>query len=213
MFRIEPLDLRIGGCDRLHPACEQAVHAAQNSVLLMHNGRHIRAGGGKDRRQRGVAAETDHCTRFEAVEQTQSHAAALENRHQSLEPGERISAEPPRRNDMRGQEVGLAGNLGAARIGNQRDMVSAPFQLGSQRKGGQKVPARAASGEDIVAICTGHGCISRRAEPVWSFIGAVCPKPSLSPSPLVLLFRNGLRRVTASISPTLRQIAIVDDPP
>ena len=52
---------------------------------------------------------------------------------------------------MRGEKRRLAGDLRAALVGHQRDMMAAPFQLGRERKGGKQMAAGAACGEDEMA--------------------------------------------------------------
>ena len=154
---IEPLDFGVSRGDGLHAACEKAVHAAQHGVLLMHHGRYSRAGRGEDRGQRGITAETDHRARLETLEQAQRHAAPFHHRFYTAEPAQRVLAEAPGRNDMRGHEIGLAGNVRPARIGDQCDMMATPFEFGRQREGREQMPAGATGGKDVMAAGTGHG--------------------------------------------------------
>ena len=58
---------------------------------------------------------------------------------------------------MRGQEIGLAGDVRAALVGDQRDMMTAPVELGREREGGQQMPAGAPGSEDEMAAGAGHG--------------------------------------------------------
>jgi len=157
VFRVEPLDFGIGGGDGVHPSGEQAIDPAEHGVLLVYDGGHAGAGGSEDCGQRRVAAKADHRAGLETVEQPQRHAPPFPYRLEALEPAERVLAEPACRNDMRGQEIGLAGDFGTALVGDQRDMMTAPVELGREREGGQQMPAGAPGSEDEMAAGAGHG--------------------------------------------------------
>ena len=57
---------------------------------------------------------------------------------------------------MGGERGRLAGNGGAALVGDERDMVAALFQLARQRKGGDEMPAGAASGQHVMSAYQAH---------------------------------------------------------
>jgi hypothetical protein len=55
MFRRQPIDLRIGGRDRIDPAGHQPVDAAEHRILLVHQRRDAITLSGEQRRQRRIA--------------------------------------------------------------------------------------------------------------------------------------------------------------
>src|SRR5690606_28822981 len=89
------------------------------------------------------------------------HAAPFQHGGDRSRPAERILAEAPRRQDMGGQEIRLAGNGRAAFVSDQRDVVATPFQLLRQSESGRQMPAGAASGQDeMPRNSAGHGACS-----------------------------------------------------
>ena len=112
---------------------------------------------------------------------------------------------------MRGQEIGLAGDGVAARIGDQGHMVAAPVQLFRQRERGDQVAPGAARGQHEMAPGLPHGTISRFSS--TSPLARFSDQPMKSARPRVSRLRCGLRRVTASSKPTVKHTAMVDDPP
>ena len=135
-----------------------------------------------------------------ALERRGHHVALITDaRGDALGPAERVLAEAARGQHVRRQEVGLAGDLGPPAVGDQRDVMPAPFEFVRQREGGRQVPAGAARGENEMARRSIHRSFSRRSS------APARPKPSR--------LRNGLRRVSASSRPTVRHCAMVDEPP
>ena len=195
MFGLEPLDLAIGGSDRVHPPGEEAVDPAQHRVLFVNYAGDPGRSRRPQRRKGRIAAKADHRAGLEAVEQTQRHPLAFEDRLDPLGPVQRVLAQPPGRQDMRDQRMRLARQAAAAVVGDQRHVMPAPLQLYRQGKGRDQVPAGAAGRQDIVPGRTAH---------------------SLMPT-LESLNRSrrmkGLRRVIESRKPTPRHSAMVEEPP
>ena len=145
---IKPVNLVVRGGDGIDPLGKEAIDPAQHRVLLVDHCRDFRPMRRDQRRQRGIAAEADHTGRLEAVEQAQRHRAALQDRAQPLERGQRILAHAPRRQHMRRQAGRLARNARAALVSHQRHVVATPVKLHRQRERGQQVPAGAACREN-----------------------------------------------------------------
>ena len=93
------------------------------------------------------------------------------------------------------------------------DAVAAPVKLMRERESGQHMPAGAPGRQHVVAGRSRHGRLSRCGLRGMSLIIFACPKARNSPSPLVRLLRNGLRRVIATSRPISMQTAMVEDPP
>ena len=151
MFRLQPLDLGIGGGDRIDLARQQAIDPAQHCVLFVDHAGNTHRGRRPQGREGGIAAEAHHRARLEAFKQADRHVPPFPDRLRARDPFQRVLAEAPCGQDVHGQEIRATGNLRAALIGNQRDVMAAPFQLGRQREGGQHMPPRAPGGEDEMA--------------------------------------------------------------
>ena len=147
----EPLDVRIGGGDRVDPARDDPVDPAEHRILLVDQGRDPVALRRHQRGQRRIAAEADHRRRLERLVEPRGHRPAGEDLADRAEPADRPAAQPAGGEDMDRHALEQPGDARAAIVGDQRDAMAAPHQLLGQRMGGDHVPAGAAGGEDVVA--------------------------------------------------------------
>ena len=140
---IEPVDRVVSGADHVHPLGQQPVDPAQRRVLFVDHRRDFGRARRQQRRERRITAEAHDCARLEAFKQPQRHPPPLPDRGQALCHRQRIASQAARRQHMRGQRFGLAGNFGTARIGDQRHVMPARFKLDRQRESRDQVPAGA----------------------------------------------------------------------
>jgi hypothetical protein len=191
-LRVQPVDLLVGGGDRVDPARHEAVDPAQHRVLFVDDRGDARLLRREQRRQRRVSAKADHRAGLEILEQVERHGAARPDALDAAEPADRPARDASGRQDMHLVALENTGNLRAALVGHQRDMVPALLQLARERIGRNQMSAGAACGEHIMAR-DGHQFFQS--------------------DPSRLRSSNGLRRVSDSSNPAPMPSAIIDEPP
>ena len=208
MLRFQALRVGKAGGDRFHPARQQAVDPAR----APRSARAARRAARPIARPAGWAARGSRRSRpprWARPSRTGDAPSPGRAMTARAPPSQRSGFFPnlPGGKDMRGQEIGLAGNVGPAPVGHQRDVMTAPMQFRRQREGGDQMPARPSGGEHVMPRRTG----ARRA--VRSAHGVAPAGWARARSPGVSRPRYGFRRVMASSSPTVRQVAMVEEPP
>ncbi len=103
-----------------------------------------------------------------------------------------------------GRKSGLPGIFAPRASVIKRNVVSASFQFRCQSKRGEHVPPGATGCEYVMAVGAGWRSTAH-------LLLSLSDKRELIPG--VSRVRNGLRRVIASSSPTVRHTAMVDEPP
>ena len=117
----QPLDLGIGGGDRVDLAGHQPVDPAEHRILLVDQGRDAVALRREQRRERRIAAEADHRRGAEGLVEPRRHRAAGEDVARRPQPADRAAAQPPGREDMDLHALEQARDAGAAIVGDQGD--------------------------------------------------------------------------------------------
>ena len=193
MAGLDPLDIRIGGGNRIDLACNQPVDPTKHSILFMHNRRDFMRKSRKERRQRRIAAKA----------------------HDSRRP---IRQHPPFRgpnagdNAERHEEFG--GNTTPRESGTRHlsdlDLVREAPRIACAARVGRKLHPRAAfhhllgqglSGKHMPAGASGSDDEKRRGHQ-WPRRERISP-----------ILPCGRERVKAKSIPTITPPAMSDEPP